>query len=216
MAYSPHKPTYVGHVEQPRTRPAQSRPRRTAPLPPQAQGERAAAPAESATVYRAAGRSRSLPPVLLALRRFPNPRLTGLGSGLFCVAAMLVLGFLDLLLFDGSAGVYGVLFVLVSGLTAGWVRKADLVAAPIAVPIAFAVGAVPIADGRGGFGAQVMGVVTTLAMNAGWLYGGTLVAGVVVTVRRVRMMARRAAQRRAGKQPSAAPSKAPAPRRRTA
>ncbi|NEB78021.1 hypothetical protein G3I40_22785, partial [Streptomyces sp. SID14478] len=157
----------------------------------------AAATAESATVYRATRPSRTLPPIVLALRRFPNPRLTGLGSGLFCAAAMLVLGFLDMLLFGGAAAVYGVLFLLVSGLTAVWVRKADLVTAPIAAPIAFAVGAVPIADGKGGFGAQVMGLFTTLAMNAGWLYGGTLVAGAVVLVRRVRLMAHRAAQRRA-------------------
>ncbi|WP_338700091.1 DUF6542 domain-containing protein [Streptomyces sp. Q6] len=205
-------------MEQPRTRPAQSRPRRTAPLPPQAQGEapgeRAAAPAESATVYRAAGKARRpVPPVVQALRRFPNPRLTGLGSGLFCAGTMLALGLLDGLLFAGSAAVYGVLFLLVSGLTAGWVRKADLVTAPIVVPIAFAVGTVPIADGAGGFGAQAMGVVTALAMNAGWLYGGTLIAGVVVIVRKVRLMARRAAQRRAGQVPA---KKAPQPRRRTA
>ncbi|MGY0018410.1 DUF6542 domain-containing protein [Streptomyces sp. cg35] len=201
-------------MEQPRTRPPQSRPRRTAPLPPQAQGERAATTAESATVYRAARQGRRVPPIVLALRRFPNPRLTGLGSGLFCAAVMLVLGLLDMLLFGGAPAVYGVLFLLVSGLTAVWVRKADLVTAPVTVPIAFAVGAVPIADGAGGLGAQLMGVFTTLAMNAGWLYGGTLVAGVIVTVRKVRLMARRAAQRRADR--SAPPSKAPAPRRRTA
>ncbi|MFJ8820426.1 DUF6542 domain-containing protein [Streptomyces sp. NPDC102467] len=205
-------------MEQPRTRPSQSRPRRTAPLPPQAQGgrdERAATTSGSATVYRAARQARRVAPIVLALRRFPNPRLTGLGSGLFCVAAMLVLGFVDLLLFDGAAAVYGVLFLLVSGLTAGWVRKADLLTAPVAVPIAFAAGSVPIADGAGGSGARLMGVFTTLAMNAVWLYAGTLLAGVVVTVRKVRLMARRrAAQRRAGQ--AASPSTAPAPRRRTA
>jgi hypothetical protein len=190
LAYSAHKPTYVGRVEHPRTRPPQSRPRRTAPLPPQAQGggERAASAAGSATVYRAARQGRRLPPVLLALRRFPNPRLTGLGSGLFCMAAMLVLGFLDLVLFGGAVAVYGVLFLLVSGLAAGWVRKADLVTAPIAAPIAFAVGALPIADGSGGLGAQLMGVFTTLALNAGWLYGGTLVAALIAAARRAALV----------------------------
>lgn len=35
-----------------------------------------------------------------------------------------------------------------------------------------------------------MALVTALAMQAGWLYGGTLVAGVIVTVRKLRLMAR--------------------------
>lgn len=136
---------------------------------------------------------------------------------------MLVFGSLDQLLFGGSPAVYGVLFLLVSGLTAVWVRGADLVTAPVVVPIAFAVGIVPISEGTGGFGQQVMGVATTLAMSAIWLYGGTLITGVLVTVRKVRLMARRAAVRRAGgRQPSAAQpssqssSQAPGPRRRTA
>ncbi|MGW2855000.1 DUF6542 domain-containing protein, partial [Streptomyces sp. NPDC001215] len=34
------------------------------------------------------------------------------------------------------------------------------------------------------------------ATQAGWLYGGTLVAGVIATVGRVRVMRRRVAQRR--------------------
>ncbi len=159
--------------------------------------------------------------------RFPKPRLTGRGSGLFCVAAMLVSGFLDRLLFAGSPAVYGVLFLLVSGLTALWVRGADLVTAPVVVPIAFAVGIVPISEGTGGFGPQVMGLATTLAMNAIWLYGGTLITGVLVTVRKVRLMARRAAVRRAAARQSPAgrasaqsssqsSSQAPGPRRRTA
>ncbi|MEB3964001.1 hypothetical protein OKJ48_27730 [Streptomyces kunmingensis] len=206
-------------MEQPRTRSPQPRPRRTAPLPPQAQGgrdARAGTAAGSAAVYGAARQGRRLPPIVHALRRFrfPNPRLTGLGSGLFCTVAMLLAGFLDLLLFDGAAAVYGVLFLLVSGLTAGWVRKADLVTAPVAVPISFAVGAMPIGGGSGGPGAQLMGVFTMLALNAGWLYAGTLLAGLVVTVRKVRLMARRAAQRRAGQ--SVSSSAAPAPRGRTA
>ncbi|MFF9015988.1 DUF6542 domain-containing protein [Streptomyces sp. NPDC014870] len=121
----------------------------------------------------------------------PNPRLTGLGAGLFASATMLVLGFLDLLLLDGSPLVYGLLFLPVSALTALWVRTADLVTAPISVPIAFAVGVVPIAGGSGGFGGQAMAVVTALAVQAGWLYGGTLVAGLITSVRKVRDMGRR-------------------------
>ncbi|MFD3994062.1 DUF6542 domain-containing protein [Streptomyces sp. NPDC058548] len=134
---------------------------------------------------------RPVPPVVLALRRLPQPRLTGLGAGLFASAVMLTLGFLDRLLLDGSPVAYGLLFLPVSALTALWVRAADLVTAPIGVPIAFAVGVVPIAGGTGGFGGQAMAVVTALAVHAGWLYGGTLVAGLIASVRKVREMGRR-------------------------
>ncbi|MFJ7128018.1 DUF6542 domain-containing protein [Streptomyces sp. NPDC098101] len=132
-----------------------------------------------------------MPPVVLALRRLPAPRLTGLGAGLFASAVMLTVGFLDLLLLDGSPVAYGLLFLPVSALTALWVRTADLVTAPISVPIAFAVGVLPIAGGTGGLGGQAMAVVTALAVHAGWLYGGTLVAGVIASVRKVRDMGRR-------------------------
>ncbi|MEV8391375.1 DUF6542 domain-containing protein [Streptomyces sp. NPDC056650] len=130
-------------------------------------------------------------PLAQRLRRLPNPRFTGLGAGLFATATMLGVGFLDRLLLDGAPLVYGVLFLPVSAVTALWVRTADLVTAPISVPIAFAVGAYPIADGTGGFGGQAMALVTTLAVHAGWLYGGTLIAGLIASVRKVRQMARR-------------------------
>ncbi|MEU3500716.1 DUF6542 domain-containing protein [Streptomyces hundungensis] len=97
------------------------------------------------------------------------------------------------LLFDGSPAVYGVLFLPVCAVTALWVRAADLVTAPICVPIAFAVGIVPVAGGTGGFGGQAMAVVTALALHAGWLYAGTLVAGVIASVRKLRLMGRRRA-----------------------
>ncbi|MEV3989350.1 DUF6542 domain-containing protein [Streptomyces sp. NPDC049837] len=132
-----------------------------------------------------------MPPVVLALRRLPGPRLTGLGAGLFASGSMFLLGCLDWLLFDGSPLVYGLLFLPISALTALWVRAADLVTAPISVPIAFAVGVVPIAGGTGGFGGRTMAVVTALAVQAGWLYGGTLVAGLITSVRKVRQMGRR-------------------------
>ncbi|MCX4964550.1 hypothetical protein OHA98_06885 [Streptomyces sp. NBC_00654] len=133
-------------------------------------------------------RTRSLPPAVAALRRFPNPRLTGIGAGLFAAVTMFVLACLDRLLFDSSEIVYGLLFLPVSALTALWVRPADLVTAPISVPIAFAVGVIPVSGGTGGLGGQTMAVVTALAVHAGWLYGGTLVAGLIATVRKVRHM----------------------------
>ncbi|WP_317445158.1 DUF6542 domain-containing protein [Streptomyces collinus] len=116
----------------------------------------------------------------------PGPRLTGLGGGLFCAAAMLLLGFVDQLLFGASLTLYGVLFLPVCVLTALWVRGGDLLTAPVVVPIAFLAGLFPVADGRGGLTGRMMGLVTGLATQAGWLYGGTLVAGVIVLGRRVR------------------------------
>ncbi|MER5883434.1 DUF6542 domain-containing protein [Streptomyces sp. NPDC001941] len=173
-------------MEQHRTSPPQPRQRPKGPLAPQG------ALVDGAAVYRAAPRrGRPVPPVVLALRRLPSPRLTGLGAGLFASAAMLALGCLDWLLFDGAPLVYGLLFLPVSAATALWVRSADLVTAPISVPIAFAVGIVPVAGGTGGFGGQAMAVVTALAVHAGWLYGGTLVAGLITCVRKVRLMSRR-------------------------
>ncbi|OON81351.1 DUF6542 domain-containing protein [Streptomyces tsukubensis] len=129
----------------------------------------------------------------------PSPRLTGLGGGLFASVVMVVLAVVVSLLFDGSIVAYGVLFLPVSALTALWVRPADLVTPPIAVPIAFALGILPIAETGDGFGGRVMGLVTSLAMHAGWLYGGTLVAGTIVTVRKVRLIAQRRALNRLNK-----------------
>lgn len=160
--------------------------------------------------------ARPVPPVVVALRRLPNPRLTGLGGGLFGAATMLALGSLDWLILDGSAVVYGLLFLPVSALTALWVREADLVTAPISVPIAFAVGIVPISGGSGGFGGQAMAVVTALAVHAGWLYGGTLIAGLITCVRKVRMMGRRQRRSRPGPGlgPGQGPGYGPGPNRR--
>ncbi|MFD3519694.1 DUF6542 domain-containing protein [Streptomyces sp. NPDC058653] len=174
-------------MEQHRTRPPQRRPR-----PPQSPVRPRGAAADAASVYRVpAPTTRRVPPVVLTLRRLPNPRLTGLGAGLFAAATMFLVGCLDELLFDGEPLVYGVLFLPVSALTALWVRTADLVTAPISVPIAFAFGTLPISGGTGGFGGQTMAVVTALAVQAGWLYGGTLVAGLIASVRKVRQMGRR-------------------------
>ncbi|MGC3001094.1 DUF6542 domain-containing protein, partial [Streptomyces sp. G35A] len=131
-----------------------------------------------------------------AARRLPNPRLTGLGGGLFCSLVMLLLGLLAALLSGASQTVYGVLFLPVCVVTAMWVREGDLLTAPVVVPIAFAVGLVPVADDGGGSGGRLMGLVTALATQVGWLYAGTLVAGLIVVVRRVRTVGRRAARDR--------------------
>lgn len=56
---------------------------------------------------------------------------------------MFVLACLDELLFGASPALYGVLFLPVCALTALWVRRGDLVSAPVVVPIAFAFGLLP-------------------------------------------------------------------------
>ncbi|MEU9588728.1 DUF6542 domain-containing protein [Streptomyces sp. NPDC048193] len=145
------------------------------------------------------GAGRPAPLVARVLRRVratPNPRLTGVGGGLFCAAVMVLLGFLDQVLFGGSLTVYGVLFLPVCVLTAFWVRRGDLLIAPVVVPIAFAAGLVTVAERGDGAGGRLMGLVTALATEAGWLYGGTLVAGSIVIVRRIRLVRRRAAAAR--------------------
>lgn len=205
-------------MEQHRTRPPQRRQTRQTPLSPIG-ADRGAGKADGtgALGYRVmrapAGRAAS--PAVLALRRLPNPRLTGIGAGLFAAAAMFLIGCVDWLLFDESPVFFGLLFLPVSALTALWVRPADLVTAPIGVPIAFAVGIAPIAGGTGGLGGRTMAVVTALAVHAGWLYGGTLVAGLIASVRKVRLM--RARQRRmmlaaqTARPAAAGPSPAPRP-----
>ncbi|WP_329527297.1 DUF6542 domain-containing protein [Streptomyces sp. NBC_01462] len=197
-------------MEQHRTRPPQYRQRRDAPLPAQAGRSASVGPQKGAPPAR-----RPAPLPAQSGRRLPNPRLTGLGSGLFCGAAMFVLACLDELLFGASPVLYGVLFLPVCALTALWVRRGDLVSAPVVVPIAFAFGLLPLAGGGGGLSGRLMGLVTALATQAGWLYGGTLVAGVISTVRKARQMTRRAAWRRsqaAASRRGTAPATTPASR----
>ena len=103
---------------------------------------------------------------------------------------MVVIGCVDRLLFGGSTALYDVLFLPVCVLTALWVRKSDLMSAPVVAPIGFAAGVLPLADGGGGTADRLMGLVTTLATQAGWLYGGTLLAGVTALVRRAALVRR--------------------------
>ncbi|MDJ0384201.1 hypothetical protein QMF80_25825 [Streptomyces sp. G-G2] len=121
----------------------------------------------------------------------PRPKLTGLGGGLFACAAMVLAAGIDWLLFDASMLGYGLLFMPVAAATALWVRPADLITAPISAPIAFTTGVWPIAGGSGGLGGQLMGVVTTLSLHAGWLYAGTLIAALIAVVRKAVLIGRR-------------------------
>jgi hypothetical protein len=129
--------------------------------------------------------------------RLPRPRLTALGSGLFAVLVMAVVGWLDQLLLSGSPTVYGVCFVLVGVTSALCVRAADLFTAPLAAPIACTVGLIFISGGSDDFSGKAMDVVTALAVNAGWVYGGTL-AALLTALGRKRVLGRR---RRAARRP---------------
>ncbi|MEV6107552.1 DUF6542 domain-containing protein [Streptomyces sp. NPDC051940] len=138
---------------------------------------------------------RSVPPVVETLLAPPGPRLTALGAGLMAVGAMLLTGLL-LALLDAHAPVFfGVVFVLVCLLTAAWVRPLDAVTAPVAMPIAFAVGVLATGDGSGGATGHLMAAGTELALQAPWLYAGTMLAGGVALVRRLALLAVRHARR---------------------
>ncbi|WP_328300594.1 DUF6542 domain-containing protein [Streptomyces sp. NBC_00435] len=139
---------------------------------------------------------RAAPTAPAPVRRLPRPRLTGLGGGLFACAAMFLVGGIDWLLFDASLFVYGLLFLPVAAATALWVRPADLITAPITAPIAFAAGVWPVSGGSGGFAGEVMGLVSALSLHAGWLYAGTLVAALIVVVRKAVLIGRRRMPRR--------------------
>ncbi|MEU7717875.1 DUF6542 domain-containing protein [Streptomyces tibetensis] len=188
-------------MEQYRTRSPRYGPRRDRPRPPRqplpSQAGRGAG-GEPVRAARPPGRQRRPAPVRRpapapapAAGGPPNPRLTGLGSGLFCTVVMFLLGTVCSALFGASLTAYGVLFLPVCALTALWVRRGDLMTAPVVMPIAFAVGLLPVADGEGGVGGTLMGLVTALATQAGWLYGGTLIAGLIVIVRRIHLVHRR-------------------------
>ncbi|MFF3844886.1 DUF6542 domain-containing protein [Streptomyces sp. NPDC002328] len=132
---------------------------------------------------------RPVPPVRAQV--LPNPRLTGLGAGVFCGALALLLGWVDELLAGGSSTVYGVLFLPVCLLTALWVRGPELVAAPVVVPIAFTLGLLPKTDGGDGSGARLMSLFTALGTHVAWLYAATLAAGVVALIRGLGRLAHR-------------------------
>ncbi|MEU0673228.1 DUF6542 domain-containing protein [Streptomyces sp. NPDC006172] len=127
------------------------------------------------------------PPV----RRLPNPRLTGLGVALLLGGTALALGWLDELLFGASPTVYGVLFLPLCVLAGLWVTGTELVAAPVVVPIAYTLGLLPMTEAGDGIGHRLMTLFTALGTQVGWLYSGTLVAGVLALGRGLARMARR-------------------------
>lgn len=114
-------------------------------------------------------------------------RLTGMGCGTLATVAMVVLAWPCELL-GGAPTLYGVLFVVVSGAAALWVRPSDLICAPIAAPLAFSAGLVA----TGG----LTDSLTELALRAPWLFAGTATAAVVALLRRVTLLVGAALRRR--------------------
>ncbi len=115
----------------------------------------------------------------------PATKLTGLGTGVVVSAITLAGGLVNRLFSDELGIFFGVLFVGASVLGALWVRHADLAAAPVSAPIAFALTIVVAGnDGGGGVLGRLAATVTGLATLTGWLYAGTLVAAGVAAVRR--------------------------------
>jgi hypothetical protein len=122
----------------------------------------------------------------------PRPRLTGLGTGALTTVVTVLGGAVDSLLFNGPGVFFGLVFVAVSVAGALYVRPYDLVAAPVAAPIAFALGIILTADsGGGGLVGHVVGTFTGLALMTGWLYTGTVLAAAIVSVRALRLPSRR-------------------------
>ncbi|SCK26129.1 DUF6542 domain-containing protein [Streptomyces sp. WMMB 322] len=146
---------------------------------------------EAAALYQAQLRFPLIPaPLTDALSWLPRARLTALGDGLLAVLLMLLTGAADRWLLGSSPTVYGAAFLVVCLVCAAWVRPTDLVATPVAVPLAFTAGLFFISGGTGSqsLTERLTNLFPVLAVNALWLYSGTLLAVLVVTVRKIALM----------------------------
>ncbi|MBD0670672.1 hypothetical protein BU198_08070 [Streptomyces sp. CBMA156] len=100
------------------------------------------------------------------------------------VLATLAVAGLDLLLFDGLGWLFGLGYLVVCFQLAVRVRYADLLAAPISGPIAFALALLLLEPVNSpGVTAQVVSLATGLALRADWLFSGTGLATLIVLAR---------------------------------
>lgn len=172
-------------------------PASASPKPPRRTGVEAAGP-EAAALYHAQLRFPLIPARLTdALSWLPRARLTALGTGLLAVLVMVLTGWIDRLLLGSSVTFYGGVFIVTSMVCAGWVRPADLYTAPVAAPLAFTAGLFFISGGAGteGFMGHLTSLFPALAVNAVWLYAGTLLAALVALVRKVGLVVQRSRAR---------------------
>jgi hypothetical protein len=108
------------------------------------------------------------------------------GTGVVALVVTFLGALADDLLLGGFGVLFGVVYVAVCFQLAVRVRAADLPAAPISGPIAFALAMLVFGPTSGsGIGGHVMGLAGGLATRAGWLFGGTAVAAVIVAARHV-------------------------------
>ncbi len=111
-------------------------------------------------------------------------RLTAVGTGLLTVVGTVAAAGLDQLLFGGIGILFGLGYLVVCFQAAVRVRTADLLAAPISGPIAFAFALLLfVKAGSPGMLGQVVALATGLALNAGWLFTGTGLAAAIVGAR---------------------------------
>lgn len=178
---------YVGRVEQstrtqppgPRRRPPAGAGRAAVPGPASPPDARTAAPKLRLPLrlpqqWRSRSKARSGPPA----------RLTAIGTGVLALVATLAAAAVDRLLFDDLGVLFGLGFLVVCFQLAVRVRLADLPAAPISGPIAFALALVCFAPGSAsGVTGQVVALASGLALRAGWLFTGTGLAVVIVAAR---------------------------------
>lgn len=112
-------------------------------------------------------------------------KLTGFGTGVVVTGTTLLGGVVNRLFSDDLGVFFGIVFVGASLAGALWVRQADLAAAPVCAPIAFAAAiAVTGNDDGGGLLGELTATVTGLATQTLWLYAGTLLAAAVTAARR--------------------------------
>ncbi|MFJ6212752.1 DUF6542 domain-containing protein [Streptomyces sp. NPDC092296] len=114
----------------------------------------------------------------------PSRRLTAVGVAVVAMAATLLGALADHLLLGGLGVLFGLVYVAVCFQVAVRVRRADLPAAPISGPIAFALALLVLGPSTGhGFGGHLMALAAGLATHAGWLFTGTGLAAAIVAAR---------------------------------
>lgn len=99
------------------------------------------------------------------------------------VVPSLVVSVLEGLLRGGPGVLFNLCFLAACVFAAVHVRHGDLPAAPIGAPIAFAVSLLCAGFGEGSPTRQLVALGTHLAEMALWLFAGTLLAGLVVSLR---------------------------------
>ncbi|MBP0455341.1 hypothetical protein J5Y04_38360 [Kitasatospora sp. RG8] len=156
------------------------------PHPGDRTGERAGGRTDGQGAERTGARGDGRPNGrLYGRRRTGRPtRLTAVGTGVAALVATVAVAGLDRLVFGGLGVLFGIGYLVVCFQLAVRVRFADLLAAPISGPIAFAVSLLmlgPVASS--GVTAHVVALATGLALRAGWLFSGTGLAAVIVLAR---------------------------------